>query len=84
MAHDLGVGSRGASSTSGNGIGISNGSGSGSGGFPPSPLGCVMFCSPNAGLYELLSQVNKEASWVGWYTSLGFDVCLFNYRGYVR
>ena len=54
-----------------------------SGSFSPSPLGCVMFCSPNAGLYELLSQVNKEASWVGWYTSLGFDVCLFNYRGYV-
>ena len=22
-------------------------------------------------------------SWVGFYTNLGFDVCLFNYRGYV-
>jgi hypothetical protein len=28
-----------------------------------------------------LSQASKETSWVGYYTSLGFDVCLFNYRG---
>ena len=37
-----------------------SGSGSGSGSFSPSPLGCVMFCSPNAGLYELLSQVSCQ------------------------
>jgi hypothetical protein len=48
--------------------------------FPPSPLGTVLFCSPNAGLYECLSQAAKDSSWVGYYTSLGFDVCLFNYR----
>ena len=48
--------------------------------FPPSPMGTVLFCSPNAGLYECLSQAGKDSSWVGYYTSLGFDVCLFNYR----
>ena len=48
--------------------------------FPPSALGTVLFCSPNAGLYECLSQAAKDSSWVGYYTSLGFDVCLFNYR----
>lgn len=48
--------------------------------FPSSPLGTVLFCSPNAGLYECLSQASKDSSWVGYYTSLGFDVCLFNYR----
>ena len=48
--------------------------------FSSSTLGTVLFCSPNAGLYECLSQASKESSWVGYYTSLGFDVCLFNYR----
>ena len=48
--------------------------------FSTSTLGTVLFCSPNAGLYECLSQASKESSWVGYYTSLGFDVCLFNYR----
>jgi hypothetical protein len=47
-----------------------------------SNVGTVLFCSPNAALYELLAQANKESSWVGFYTKLGFDVCLFNYRGY--
>ena len=38
--------------------------------FLPSPLGCVLFCSPNAGMYELLAQANKECTWVGYYASL--------------
>jgi len=46
----------------------------------PSTLGTVLFCSPNAGLYECVSQATREGSWVGFYTQLGFDVCLFNYR----
>ena len=48
--------------------------------LPVSTLGTVLFCAPNAGLYECVSQASKEASWVGFYTSLGFDVCFFNYR----
>ena len=48
--------------------------------FTSSPIGTVLFCSPNAGLYECLSQASKESSWVGYYCALGFDVCLFNYR----
>jgi len=48
--------------------------------LPVSPMGTVLFCAPNAGLFECVSQASKEASWVGFYTSLGFDVCFFNYR----
>lgn len=47
---------------------------------PASPMGTVLFCSPNAGLYECVSQASKDASWIGFYTKLGFDVCFFNYR----
>ena len=46
-----------------------------------SALGTVLFCSPNAGLYECAWQA-QESSWLGFYTSLGFDVCMYNYRGY--
>ena len=45
-------------------------------------LGVVLFCSPNAGLYECASLALREASWIGFYTTLGFDICLYNYRGY--
>lgn len=55
-------------------------SGGASAPLPVSTLGTVLFCAPNAGLYECVSQASKEASWVGFYTSLGFDVCFFNYR----
>ena len=42
----------------------------------------VLMCNPNAGYYESLSQCNRDTSWLGFYTSRGWDVCLFNYRGY--
>ena len=45
-------------------------------------LGVVLFCSPNAGLYECASLAVREASWIGFYTTLGFDICIYNYRGY--
>lgn len=47
-----------------------------------SSLGTVLLCAPNAGMYELYSQQNRASSWLGIYTKLGFDVCVFNYRGY--
>lgn len=47
-----------------------------------SSMGTVLLCAPNAGMYELYSQQNRNTSWVGIYTKLGFDVCVFNYRGY--
>lgn len=47
-----------------------------------SPVGTVLFCGPNAGMYESFSMANEEASWLGYYTSLGLDVVFFNYRGY--
>lgn len=49
---------------------------------PVSPVGTVIMCSPNAGLYELVSQQSADTSWVGVYTKLGYDVCVFNYGGY--
>jgi hypothetical protein len=48
----------------------------------PSPLGTVLFACPNAGMYEGLGQADQDASWIGFYTNLGFDYCVFNYRGY--
>ena len=48
----------------------------------PSKVGTVFLCGPNAGLYELISQTHQDASWFGFYQRLGFDVCLWNYRGY--
>lgn len=42
----------------------------------------VLFCSPNAGFYECLSQADLTSSWLGVYTKAGFDLCTFNYRGY--
>ncbi len=49
-----------------------------------SGVGTVLLCGPNAAMYEILSQVRTEHCWVGFYLRLGFDVCTFNYRGYVR
>jgi hypothetical protein len=50
--------------------------------YRPSSVGTVLFCGPNAAVYEVLSLANLEACWFGWYLSLGFDICFFNYRGY--
>ena len=49
-----------------------------------SSVGTVLFCGGNASLYETISQLPKENSWVGLYRRLGFDVCFFNYRGFNR
>jgi hypothetical protein len=49
---------------------------------PASPVGIVMFCSPNAGFYEGMCQSDLASSWLGYYVRLGYDVCMFNYRGY--
>jgi len=50
--------------------------------YVPSTVGTVFLCGPNAGLYELVSQMHQESSWFGFYQRLGFDVCCWNYRGY--
>ena len=47
--------------------------------------GIVLFCGPNAGFYECSSQqdtTSSSSSWIGFYLNLGFDVCMYNYRGY--
>jgi hypothetical protein len=46
--------------------------------------GLVFFCSPNAAFYECISQVDLSKSWFGFYRSHGFDIFMFNYRGYGR
>jgi len=38
------------------------------------PRGTVLFCAPNAGLYECIAMQPKEMTWVGFYQSLGFEV----------
>ena len=48
------------------------------------PKGLVIFCNPNAALYETVSQQEYENSWLGFYVSLGYDVFFYNYRGYGR
>lgn len=47
-----------------------------------SPLGIVIFCNPNAGYYEVFSQMDIEKCWLGYYLTLGYDVFVYNYRGY--
>jgi hypothetical protein len=47
-----------------------------------SPLGIVLFCNPNAGYYEVFSQMDIEKCWLGYYLQLGYDVFVYNYRGY--
>eukprot|EP00598_Pedospumella_elongata_P005315 CAMPEP_0184979772 /NCGR_PEP_ID=MMETSP1098-20130426/9913_1 /TAXON_ID=89044 /ORGANISM="Spumella elongata, Strain CCAP 955/1" /LENGTH=960 /DNA_ID=CAMNT_0027503105 /DNA_START=470 /DNA_END=3352 /DNA_ORIENTATION=- len=47
-----------------------------------SAKGLVLFCGPNAGFYEGLCQSDFNASWLGMYLRMGYDVCMFNYRGY--
>ena len=57
--------------------------GSGSSEYQPSVYGTVLYCGPNAGMYEAFSMVPESSSWLGYYTTtLGMDVVLFNYRGY--
>lgn len=41
----------------------------------------VLICNPNAGLYELH---HFQSDWIMFYTRLGFDVFIYNYRGYAR
>ena len=41
----------------------------------------VIFCNPNAGLYECANMSPKSSDWITFYQSLGFQVVLFNYRG---
>lgn len=43
--------------------------------------GTMIFCNPNAGLYEY-SYVQNE--WISMYYELGLNVVLWNYRGYGR
>ncbi|KAM3567675.1 hypothetical protein VYU27_010184, partial [Nannochloropsis oceanica] len=47
-------------------------------------LGLIIYCPPNAGLYEAAAVGGGSEGWVEFYTSLGNDVLLFNYRGYGR
>lgn len=47
-----------------------------------SSVGTVLFCCPNAGMYECMALASRDQSWVGLYTKLGLDVCICNYRGY--
>ena len=41
----------------------------------------VILCNPNAGLYEFH---HFQADWIQFYTQLGCNVFVFNYRGYGR
>ena len=41
----------------------------------------VLICNPNAGLYE---HAHRSSEWLSFYTALGLDVVLWNYRGYGR
>lgn len=42
----------------------------------------VLFCNPNACFYEF---INYQSEWLQYYTKvLGFNVIVFNYRGYGR
>lgn len=47
-------------------------------------LGVVLYCNPNAGHYECFTHTPFSSDWVDFYTSLGCDMFLFNYRGYGR
>lgn len=47
--------------------------------------GTVIFCCPNAGLYECIAMsIGLPCSWNSFYYSLGFNLVYFNYRGYGR
>eukprot|EP01038_Epipyxis_sp_PR26KG_P013207 gene13207-17699_t len=45
--------------------------------------GIVLFCSPNAAFYENIAQIDINSTWFGFYSQLGYDVCVYNYRGYL-
>ncbi|CAM9795015.1 unnamed protein product, partial [Phaeothamnion confervicola] len=75
----------------GNGHGIhsyGNGNGGSGGGSrrgeSADPVGCVLFCNPNAGFYESIAAGGGDGDWVSFYTSIGCDVFLFNYRSFGR
>eukprot|EP00428_Durinskia_dybowskii_P077740 CAMPEP_0170356300 /NCGR_PEP_ID=MMETSP0117_2-20130122/1100_1 /TAXON_ID=400756 /ORGANISM="Durinskia baltica, Strain CSIRO CS-38" /LENGTH=996 /DNA_ID=CAMNT_0010610391 /DNA_START=441 /DNA_END=3431 /DNA_ORIENTATION=- len=73
----------GASSNAGtNSSGNNSATDSGSSSAPMSPVGIVIFCSPNAGFFEGMCQSDLKSSWLGYYLQHGYDVCMFNYRGY--
>ena len=55
--------------------------GSGSAASTVSSRGVVLICGPNAGLYEYSWRFSE---WVDKYRRLGFDVVVYNYRGYGR
>lgn len=42
----------------------------------------VMFCNPNAAFYEYA--VDHYSDWIEFYFEHGYDICLWNYRGYGR
>lgn len=46
--------------------------------------GVVLYCNPNAGFYESLSLVPRNSSYVGMYLDMGYDVVVYNYRGYAN
>ena len=47
-----------------------------------SHIGTVLFCCPNAGMYECMANASREYSWIGFYGKFGLDVCIYNYRGF--
>jgi len=51
--------------------------------FAANPNGTVLYCAPNAGMYESFSMIPETSSWLGYYANtLGMDMVFFNYRGY--
>lgn len=40
--------------------------------------GTVLFCAPNAGLYECIAMQPKDTTWVGFYQALGFEVSVYS------
>ncbi|GMH50137.1 hypothetical protein TL16_g00701 [Triparma laevis f. inornata] len=57
--------------------------------------GTVIYCNPNAGVWELTGlnlglgvggggRMGDEAGWIETYLQMGYDVVAFNYRGYGR
>lgn len=44
----------------------------------------VLFCNPNAGLYECANASARATDWIQLYTAEGCQVVFFNYRGYAR
>jgi len=49
---------------------------------PLSAVGTVMFCAPNAGFFEAMCLAPQGRTWLDFYNALGYDVCMWNYRGF--